>query len=162
MQDLSNSLHGCNIFSKMDLVKGYHQIPVEAADISKTAIIMPFGLFEYLFMPIWLFNAAQTFQHMMYRTYDGLKGVFAYMDESRVGSPYRQIYLLHWESFFNALATNAPAINLEKCILAAPSFEILGYMISATGSTPMADHAAKIKSFSPLRTSSNCNVFSAW
>jgi hypothetical protein len=25
MQDLSNGLHGCNIFSKIDLVKGYHQ-----------------------------------------------------------------------------------------------------------------------------------------
>jgi hypothetical protein len=52
MQDLSNSLHGCNVFSKIDLVKGYHQIPVAAADIPKTAIITPFGLFEYLFMPL--------------------------------------------------------------------------------------------------------------
>ncbi len=28
IQDLSNGLHGCNIFSKIHLVKGYHQIPV--------------------------------------------------------------------------------------------------------------------------------------
>ncbi len=39
MQDLLNGLHGRNVFSKMDLVKGYHQISVAAADISKTAII---------------------------------------------------------------------------------------------------------------------------
>jgi hypothetical protein len=44
MQDLSNGLHGCNVFSKINLVKGYHQIPVAAADIPKTAITMPFGL----------------------------------------------------------------------------------------------------------------------
>jgi hypothetical protein len=62
MQDLSNGLHSCTIFSKIDLVKGYHQIPVTTEDIPKIAIIMPFGLFEYLFTPFGLSNAAQTFQ----------------------------------------------------------------------------------------------------
>jgi hypothetical protein len=52
--DLSTGLHGCNLFSKIDLVKGYHKIPVAASDIPKTAIIAPFGLFEYLFMPFGL------------------------------------------------------------------------------------------------------------
>jgi hypothetical protein len=83
--DLSNGLHGCNIFSKIDLVKGYHQIPVAAADIPKMAIIRPFGLFEYLFTLFGLSNAAQTFQRMI-DTIDDLDGVFAYMDESSVGS----------------------------------------------------------------------------
>jgi hypothetical protein len=46
MQDLSNSLHGCKIFSKIDLVKGFYQIPVATEDIPKTAIITPFGLLE--------------------------------------------------------------------------------------------------------------------
>jgi hypothetical protein len=42
MQDLANGLHGCTILSKIDLVKGYHQISVAAEDIPKTAIISPF------------------------------------------------------------------------------------------------------------------------
>ncbi len=77
MQDLSNGLHGCTVFSKIDLVKGYHQIPVVTDDIPKTEIITPFGLFEYLFTPFDLSNAAETFQRMMNRTTDGLEGVFA-------------------------------------------------------------------------------------
>jgi hypothetical protein len=49
---------------------------------------------------------------------------------------------------FTALATNGLAINLEKCV-AAPSLEILGYMISATGMAPTADPAAEMENCPP-------------
>jgi hypothetical protein len=39
MGDLSSRLDGCVIFSKLDLQKGYYQVPVAAADIPKTAVI---------------------------------------------------------------------------------------------------------------------------
>ena len=62
MQDLNSRLAGCKVFSKLDLVKGYHQVPAATANVPKTAIITPFGLFEYLFMPFSLKNASQSFQ----------------------------------------------------------------------------------------------------
>jgi hypothetical protein len=62
-------VHGATHPLPGDLVKGYHQIPVAASDIPKMAIIMSFGLFEYLFMPFGLSNTAQTFQRMMDRTW---------------------------------------------------------------------------------------------
>ncbi len=95
----------------------------------------------------------------MDHTTDGLEGVFAYMDDSRVGSPDRQKHLQHLEEFFKALAANGLAINLEKCVFATPSLEILGHTISVTGAAPTADHAAEIKNCPPLRISNNCNVF---
>ncbi len=67
------------------------------------------------------------------------------MDDSRVGSPDRQTHLHHLEAFFKALAANGLAINLEKCVFATPSLEILGHAILATGGAPTADHAAEIK-----------------
>jgi hypothetical protein len=129
MQDLSCGLHGCTIFSKIDLAKGYHQIPVATKDIPETAIITPFGLFEFLFTPFGLSNAAQTFKRIMDGTTEGLEGVFAYMDDSRVGSTDRQTHLRHLEAFFTALAANGLTINLEKCAFATPSLEILGHRI---------------------------------
>jgi hypothetical protein len=39
MVDCSARLDGCTWFTKIDLQKGYLQVPVAAADISKTAII---------------------------------------------------------------------------------------------------------------------------
>ncbi len=85
----------------------------------------------------------------MDRTTDGLKGVFAYMDDSRVGSLDRQTHLRHLEAFFTALAANGLAINLEKCVFATPSLEILGHRISVAGAAPVADHTAKIENCPP-------------
>jgi hypothetical protein len=165
MQDLLNSLHGCNIFSKINLVKGYPHIPVAATDIPKTVFIMPFGLFKYLVMPFGLSNVPQTFQHMMDRTVDGLEGVFAYMDDSHVGSLDRQTHLLHLEAFFKLFGHqwNGLTLNFQKCVFAVPDLELLGHTILAAELTPAAGHATAIESCPlPLRTSSSCSVFSAW
>ncbi len=65
------------------------------------------------------------------------------MDDSRVGSPDRQTHLRYLEVFFNALATNGLALNLEKSGFAVPSLEILGHTISAAGAAPTAGHTAE-------------------
>ncbi|KAF2354228.1 DNA mismatch repair protein MutS C-terminal [Trinorchestia longiramus] len=39
IQDIALSLSGCTVFSKIDLVRAYNQIPINEADIPKTAIV---------------------------------------------------------------------------------------------------------------------------
>ena len=51
VHDFAQGLAGCKVFSKIDLVKGYHQVPVREEDVPKTAIATPFGLFEFTRMP---------------------------------------------------------------------------------------------------------------
>ncbi|CAK1581208.1 unnamed protein product [Parnassius mnemosyne] len=59
------NLAGSSIFSTIDLVKAYQQIPVNTTDVCKTAIITPFVLFEFPYMTFGLRNAGQTFQRFI-------------------------------------------------------------------------------------------------
>ena len=86
IQDFYVHLTGMNIFSKVDLIQGYHQFPVAEADIPKTAIITPFGLYEFLRMPFGLKNAAQAFHRLMDTVCHGLDFAFVYIDDILVPS----------------------------------------------------------------------------
>ena len=147
MQDLTNGLHNCTIFSKIDLVKGYHQVPIHPPDIPKTAIITPFGLFEYLFMSFGLMNAGQTFQRLVDKKFRHLKFLFSYLDDSRVASRTPEEHLQHLDEFFAILAENGFTINLAKCVFMAPELEILGHIINSHGTRPTDTHIQAIVSF---------------
>ena len=87
MQDLSGKLASCTVFSRHDLVKGYHHVPVADPDVPKMAIISPLGLYEYLFMPFWLKNVTQLFQHLMDCLLSDIPHAFVYLEDILISTP---------------------------------------------------------------------------
>ena len=84
--DFTSRVSGSTIFSKLDLQKGYYQVPMAEEDICKTAIITPFGMFEFLRLPFGLRNAGNTFQRMMDSILGDLPFCFTYVDDILVFS----------------------------------------------------------------------------
>lgn len=133
IHDATFYIDGCTVFSKIDLVKAYQQIPVAKEDICKTAIITPFGLFEFPFMTFGLRNAGQTFQRFIDEVLHGLDFCFVYMDDILVYSRSKEEHERHLRIIFERLAKYGLVINVKKCIFGVSEVPFVGYIISADG-----------------------------
>jgi hypothetical protein len=147
MADLSARLEGCRIFSKLNLQKGYLQVPVNPADVPKTAIITPFGLFEFLRMPFGLCNAGMTFQRMMDQLFFDMPCVFVYLDDLLVASRSVAEHKAHLRQVLQQPQSSGLVINSEKCVFGRDSLEFLGHRIHSSGVSPLPDRVAAIRSF---------------
>jgi hypothetical protein len=147
MQSLNNRMAGCMFFSKIDLLKAYHKIPIAEEDIQKTAIATPFGLWEFLFMAFGLRNAAQAFQQLKDNILMGLDYVFSFLDDDGVFSKSKEKHWTHLPTLFPILASNILAINLEKCFFVASELDFLGHHISTAGVAPLWDNVQVILDF---------------
>jgi len=153
LADVAAKLEGCEWFSKLDLRKGYHQVPVSEKDVHKTAVITPFGLFEFVRMPFGLRNSAQTFQRMMDEVLRGLPHVFVYIDDLLIASRTREEHLVHLREVLQRLEENGLVLNGEKCVLGVREVEYLGHVVSSGGIRPLPERVEAITCFPRPTTS---------
>lgn len=147
IQDFTQFLEGAHIFSKVDLKRAYNQIPVNKEDIQKTAIITPFGLFEFPVMVFGLCNAAQTFQRFINHVLQGFDFAFSYIDDICIASKNAQEHENHLRQVFSRLREHGLALNFAKCEFGKSEINFLGHTITEKGIRPLAEKVDVIRNF---------------
>ena len=77
--DLFRRLSGKKYLSKIDLTKGYWQIPVAPEDVHKTAFVTPDGQYEFTRMPFGMVNSGATLVRGLRKILEGMPGVGSYL-----------------------------------------------------------------------------------
>ncbi len=113
MLDFATQVAGGTVFSKIDLQKGYQQIPVNQEDVQKTGITTPFGLFEYKRMPFDLRNSGPSFQHLVDRAIRDCHSALAWFDNVTICNRNHKEHVVHVRQILQALQYSSLVITLS-------------------------------------------------
>lgn len=104
--------------SKLDLTKGYWQIPLTPASQEKTAFAIPQGLFHFTRMPFGLQWAAATFQRLMDKVLANHQDyAAAYINDVIICSQSWEQHVEDLEAVLGTLRQAGLTANPAKCAL---------------------------------------------
>ncbi|GFW42935.1 retrovirus-related Pol polyprotein from transposon 297 [Trichonephila clavipes] len=146
-QDFGQLLFNKTFFSKLDIARVYHHIPIHEDDIPKTAINTPFGLFEFPYFHFGLKNAAQTFQRFMHEILRGFDFCYTYLDDILIVSENESSHKQHVTKVLQKLNSYGLKLTASKCVFGVPEIEFLGHLITQNGTKPLPNKLQTIAAF---------------
>lgn len=161
IQDVTHIFNDKCIFSKIDLIKAYNQIPIADEDKEKTAIITPFGLFEFNVMTFGLRNASQTFQRFMNNLFHDLDFVVVYIDDICIASKDINEHRNHLQIVLQRLRDYSIKINLAKCDFGQEKITFLSHIVTKNGILPKTEKVEVIINFKKPEKSHELRSFLA-
>lgn len=150
IDDQIDKLQGAMCFTTLDMISGYHQIPIDENSKHYTAFVTPDGHYEYNKVPFGLCNAPSVFQRMMNRLlapHDGLATV--YLDDILIYSGTPEENLVKLGKIQNIFEEECLTLNPAKCKFLSSPVDYLGYTISAEGVRPGENKSKAIANFPP-------------
>jgi hypothetical protein len=135
IDDMLETLSGCQWFTSLDLANGFWQVELDPKDREKSTFITRFGTFEFAVMPFGLCNAPATFQRLMDTVLRDIlwQFVVVYVDDINVGSKTFEEHLQHLKEVFTRLSNAGLKLSPEKCFFFKEKLPFLGHVVSKEG-----------------------------
>jgi len=130
IQDMLQKLEGFMYATSLDLNMGYYHILLTPNASRLCTVVLPWGKYEYLRLPMGLCNSPDIFQEKMSELMAGLEFARAYLDDLLIIS--KQDFDEHLEQLelaFTRLSEAGFKINAPKSSFCKTELEYLGYWI---------------------------------
>ena len=151
--DLLLKLEGFMWATSLDLNMGYYHIVLTPNASRLCTIVLPWGKYEYLRLPMGLCNSPDIFQEKMSELMTGLEFVRAYLDDLLIISKgsFKE-HLDHLEQVLTRLQTAGLKINATKSTFCSSELKYLGYVINRKGILP---HKQKVDAILQMKEPEN-------
>ena len=137
LRHFMGEIKGSTVFSKIDLVKAFHQIPLDEESQRKSCVVTPWGAFVFKRLAMGLRNSAQSFQRLITHVLGNIPGIFVYMDDVLIYSKSNAQHRKTIDEIFKRLNDNGMAISLKKCVFEVSELDFVGYRVTRDGITPL-------------------------
>ena len=147
MEDCIDRVGDAKYVTKLDLMKGYWQVPLTKRACEISAFVTPSGLYSYKVMPFGMKNSGATFQRLMNIVIYELEGVDVYIDDLIIYSSSWEQHLSRLRALFDRLKKAKLSVNLVKSDFGRAEVTYLGHVVGCGCIKPIQANVEKILSF---------------
>ena len=137
MEELTEKIAGCTVFSKVDLLWGYLQLRLAPEVRYLTAFVSHIGCFQYTSLPFGLATGPSAFHQVIRKILDGLPGCASILDDILVFGTDMADHDRKLRAVLNRLSQFNATVRVDKCVIGKPEVEFNGHVISASGIRPL-------------------------
>ncbi|XP_076038001.1 uncharacterized protein LOC143023366 [Oratosquilla oratoria] len=159
IDDLIEEVAAARFLSKLDLMKGYHQIPLTSRASEVSTFVTPQGHFQYKVTPFGMKNSGASFQRLAIWIVEGLPGVKAYSDDIVVFSDSWEDHLHQLKELLGRLAQAHLTVNLKKSSFGRSTIEYLGHQVGQNCISPVEAKVKDIAEFQVPKTKKGIRRF---
>ncbi|XP_039444976.1 uncharacterized protein K02A2.6-like [Culex pipiens pallens] len=158
-EDIVPHLRDCKWFSKVDLIKAFHQAVLAPDSRYITTFATHHGYYRYKRLLFGMNIASEVFQSIMERVLKGTSGVKVFIDDILVFGSTKQQHEAALKAVMHRLTSHGITVNPKKCFFGKSEVTFMGHVLSADGVRPTLDKVEAIKRLREPKTPEEVRSF---